>query len=76
MMTNLNVALGLIGDAMNHLDHNDTVFGLLAEARELIEQELPAEPRDEPVCAECGSASIGCRQCNADYPPVNRSSEP
>lgn len=45
MMTNLNVALGLIGDAMNHLDHNDTVFGLLAEARELIEQELPAEPK-------------------------------
>jgi len=44
----LRVALGLLGDAMNH-GPSEPVFSLIAEARDTIESALPDEPRPSHI---------------------------
>lgn len=53
-MTNeksLRVALGLLGDAMNH-GPSEPVFGLIAEARDTIESALRVEPTGDRYVGE------------------------
>lgn len=88
-MTNeksLRVALGLLGDAMNH-GPSEPVFALIAEARDTIESALRDEPNCEhrevnPIadthaswCVTCGSFYDGSQWINPNQrftPPAER----
>jgi len=68
----LRVALGLLGDAMNH-GPSEPVFSLIAEARDTIESALPDEPeapRSACCCADgdlCPVHGLGVnRPCSGD----------